>query len=198
VSLNQKDTVTRRRILRCALKIFADSGYAGTSVQAIVDAARVTKPTLYYYFGSKAGLFQALIDRAYDERFQLMQQAASRTKALPARLTEVLAALFEFINGHRELMRIAFATAFAAPGEIPPGIDYLAKGERNFEFMHSLVRSGVADGILKRDLSTRELTSGIYGMMTIKVMEHLVNPRGRLTRRDAVNMVTLYLRGACR
>jgi membrane fusion protein (multidrug efflux system) len=62
------DSSTRDKSLHSALKIFADCGYAASSVEAIVDAARVTKPTLYYYFQSKAGLFQALIDLAHDER----------------------------------------------------------------------------------------------------------------------------------
>ena len=198
MTTDHKDTATRRRILRCALRRFADCGYAGASVQEIVDAARVTKPALYYYFGSKAGLYQALIDWAHDERFRLMQEAAAGARGLEAQLTEVLAALFEFINGHRELMRIAFATAFAAGGEIPEEIIYLPKCERNFEFIHSLARAGVAAGHLNRDFSTRELTAGIYGMMTLKVMEHLVNPRRKLTRRDARNIVQLYLDGAGR
>src|SRR6185436_9632678 len=115
-----------------------------------------------------------------------------------AQLTEVLAVLFEFINGHRELMRIAFATAFAARGEIPAEIIYLPKGERNFEFIQSLVKTGVVNGQLNPGFSTRELTVGIYGMMTLKVMEHLVNPCRMLTRRDAKNIVRLYLEGASR
>ena len=194
--MDGKDTATRRRILRCALRRFADCGFAGASVQAIVDAARVTKPALYYYFGSKAGLYQALLDRAHDERYRLMQEAARPAVGLSAQLTAVLAALFDFIHGHRQLMRIAFATAFAARGEIPAGIHYLPKCERNFEFIHSLVRAGVAAGELDRGFSTRDLTTGIYGMMTLKVMEHLVNPRRKLTRRDAKTLVHLYLDGA--
>jgi AcrR family transcriptional regulator len=180
------------------LRRFADCGYAGASVQEIVDAARVTKPALYYYFGSKAGLYQALMDWAHDERYRLMREAAACGEGLAAQLTEVLAALFEFINGHRELMRIAFSTAFAAREEIPEEIIYLPKCERNFEFIHSLVREGVAGGQLDRRFSTRELTAAIYGMMTLKVMEHLVNPRRKLTRRDAKNIVQLYLDGARR
>ena len=198
MSTDHNDTATRRKILRCALRRFADCGYAGASVKAIVDAARVTKPTLYYYFGSKAGLFQALIDQAHDERYRLMREAAGQAEGLSAQLTEVLAALFAFINGHRELMRIAFATAFAARGEIPAEINYLPKCERNFEFIHSLVRAGVAAGELARGFSTRELTTGIFGMMTIKVMGHLVDPRRKLTRRDARTIVHLYLDGAGR
>lgn len=194
--MDKRDSQTRGRILHAALRQFADRGYAGASVQAIVDAARVTKPTLYYYFRSKAGLYQALIDWAHDERFRLMQAAVGRSNSLVGRLTEVLAALFEFINDHRDLMRIAFATAFAARGEIPAEIQYLEKCERNFELMHGLIRDGLAQAALDPRLSSRELTLGIYGMMTIKVMEHLLRGRPRLLRRDAETIVQLFLGGA--
>jgi AcrR family transcriptional regulator len=194
--MDKLDSQTRGRILRAALKHFADCGYAGASVQAIVDAARVTKPTLYYYFKSKAGLFQALIDWAHDERYRLMCEAGERDDNLAGQLTEVLAALFEFINDHRALMRIAFATAFSAKGEIPAEIRYSDKCERNFEFIHALIRQGVAEGTLNDGFSSRELTMGIYGMMTIKVMEHLVHGKPRLTRRDAESIVQLFLGGA--
>lgn len=194
--MDKHDSQTRGRILRAALKHFADCGYEGASVQAIVDAARVTKPTLYYYFKSKAGLFQALIDWAHDERYRLMCDAGERGDNLAGQLTEVLAALFEFINDHRALMRIAFATAFSAKGEIPAEIQYSDKCERNFEFIHALVRRGLADGGLNKAYSSRELTMGIYGMMTIKVMEHLVHGKPRLTRRDAESIVQLFLGGA--
>ena len=46
---------TRKLILRAALKQFANAGYAATSVQQIVDDARVSKPALYYHFADKAG-----------------------------------------------------------------------------------------------------------------------------------------------
>src|SRR5437868_13856796 len=110
ISTRQTQNVTRNKILRCALRIFADCGYAGASVQAIVNGARVTKPALYYHFESKAGLFQALIDWAHDERYRVICEAADRARDFSARLTEVMAAQFEFISRHRELMRIAFAT----------------------------------------------------------------------------------------
>ena len=61
---------TRQQILQAALKRFANSGYAATSVQQIVDDAQVSKPALYYYFRDKAGLFQALVHEAHDERYQ--------------------------------------------------------------------------------------------------------------------------------
>jgi AcrR family transcriptional regulator len=50
-----------RHVARVAAQLFAAKGYDATSVREIVEAAGVTKPTLYYYFGSKEGLAQALL-----------------------------------------------------------------------------------------------------------------------------------------
>jgi AcrR family transcriptional regulator len=50
-----------RHIARVAARLFATQGYDATSVRTIVEAAGVTKPTLYYHFGSKEGLAHALL-----------------------------------------------------------------------------------------------------------------------------------------
>jgi AcrR family transcriptional regulator len=63
----------REVVLESAIAAFARKGYAGTSVQDILQATHLSKPTLYYYFESKAGLFRAILDFAYDECFRLMQ-----------------------------------------------------------------------------------------------------------------------------
>ena len=46
----------RERILQCALELFYAKGYDAVGVQEIAQKAGITKPTLYYYFGSKYGL----------------------------------------------------------------------------------------------------------------------------------------------
>src|SRR4051794_33358073 len=50
-----------RNVARAAARLFAARGYDATPVRAIVEAAGVTKPTLYYHYGSKEGLAQALL-----------------------------------------------------------------------------------------------------------------------------------------
>ena len=96
---------TRQEILRAALKRFAHSGYAATSVQHIVEDARVSKPTLYYYFPDKAGLFQALVSEAHDERYRLMREAVDSTEDFRAQLVAIVSALFRYFLKNRELMR---------------------------------------------------------------------------------------------
>jgi AcrR family transcriptional regulator len=53
---------TRRALLKNAGDLFAERGYAGTSLDEVVSAARVTKGALYHHFQGKLALFQAVFD----------------------------------------------------------------------------------------------------------------------------------------
>ena len=190
------DSETRRHILRAALKHFANAGYAATSVQGIVDDAKVSKPALYYYFRDKAGLFQALVSEAHDERLQVAQQAAARGRDFRGQLVEILAALFDYFHQNRELTRIAFATAFAAPGEVPPDLLYLDRCQRNLEFIRSLIKRAQVEGELGDRFDSRELAYGFYGQAHLYIAAHLLMPNYRLNRRAAERIVDLFLTGA--
>jgi hypothetical protein len=109
---------------------------------------------------------------------------------------EILAALFDYFHKNRDLTRIAFATAFAAPGEVPPGLRYLDRCQRNLKFMRSLIRRAQADGELSRRFDCRDLAYGFYGQAHLCITAHLVMPDFRLNRRAAERIVDLFLTGA--
>jgi AcrR family transcriptional regulator len=187
---------TRRQILRAAVKRFANAGYAAASVQQIVGNAKVSKPALYYHFRDKAGLFQALVSEAHDERLQVAQEAAARGQNFRAKLVEIMVALFDYFHKNRELTRIAFATAFAAPGEVPAKVRYLDKCQRNLEFIHSLMKCAQKDGELSSRFDSRDLAYGFYGLINFYVRSHLLIPDYRLDRKAAERIVDLFLNGA--
>jgi TetR/AcrR family transcriptional regulator len=194
--IDHSESETRRQLLQAALKSFADRGYAATSVQEIVDAAHVSKPALYYYFKDKAGLFAALVDQAHDERYRLMQEAAEKGKTLAAKLEEIAAAIFDFSVRNRDLMRLAFATAFAASGESPDQTHCREKGQRAFDFIRRLIEAGQSTGELDRAFSVDELAMGIYGQFNSHIMVRLLVPECPLDRRTARQIVRLFLDGA--
>lgn len=193
----QSDSETRRHIMRAALKRFAHCGYAAASVQQIVDDARVSKPTLYYYFKDKAGLFQALVYEALDERLRLVSEAEVTADDLRGKLTAILTVLFDYFNRNRELMRISLATMFAAPGEVPAGLKYLDRCERNFEFIHALIKRAQDRGEVGRCFESRELAMGFYGHTNIYLMANLIASGCALNRATAERIVDLFLSGAC-
>ena len=74
----------RQRITQAAFRLFGKKGYTCTSVQDIADAAAVKKSIVYYYFGSKEGLYKALLSESslHLESF-LSQALGSEGLSLP-------------------------------------------------------------------------------------------------------------------
>ncbi len=82
-------------IARVAARLFAEHGYDATSVREIVEAAGVTKPTLYYHFGSKQGLAEALLTKPMNQFIESLRSLVA-TESNPVVL---LRGMFEtFIN----------------------------------------------------------------------------------------------------
>ena len=187
---------TRIQILRAALKRFADAGYAAASVQQIVDDAKVSKPALYYHFSDKAGLFQALVHEAHDQRYRVLQEAVAQGGDFRRQAENILIGLFAYFRQNRELMRIAFATMFAAPGELPENLSYADKCERNFEFIHTLIKRAQKNGELDKRYDSQELAFGFYGMANFYLVAHLVAPDCEPDQLTANKIVELFLAGA--
>lgn len=56
---------TRHNILNVATLEFADKGLAGARIDEIAEKTSASKRMIYYYFGSKEGLYRAVLERAY-------------------------------------------------------------------------------------------------------------------------------------
>ncbi len=61
------DLDTRSAVLKQAARLFAERGYDAVSVREIVESAGVTKPALYYHFGSKEGLARAVVEEFFNK-----------------------------------------------------------------------------------------------------------------------------------
>lgn len=66
----------RTNILRCAAELFYQKGYDAVGVQEIVARAGTTKPTLYYYFGSKYGLLENILETYYAPFLESLEKAS--------------------------------------------------------------------------------------------------------------------------
>ncbi len=109
----------RSVLLNCALELFAARGYDAVGVQEIVDAAGVTKPTLYHYFGSKQGLLQVLLEEQTGRLAAVVRVAALYQGDLPASLIQVAKAYFDFALASPIFYRMQLSMWFA-PVESDP------------------------------------------------------------------------------
>ena len=85
------------RILDAAEKAIAESGFAGASLRDIVREARVNLATVYYYFGSKVGLTEAVLKRRFgplrQEHLALLGQFEAAAHGRPLPVEKILEAM---------------------------------------------------------------------------------------------------------
>jgi len=75
----QQNRIDReRRILDAALKVFAETGYSGTTMDAVAIEAGLSKPTLYQYFESKEVLFSAMMLGERDQMLEFFQHPSGK------------------------------------------------------------------------------------------------------------------------
>lgn len=94
---NGQDASRRERILEAAEQVFGDAGFAGASLRAIVRRARVNLATVYYYFGSKNGLMEAVLKRRFgplrQQQLDLLREAQRKARGRPLPVESILRAM---------------------------------------------------------------------------------------------------------
>ncbi len=87
----------RDRILDAAEDAFAEQGFEGTSLRDIVLRAKVNLATVYYYFGSKQGLMEAVLKRQFgplrQEQLEGLRRLEEQARGRPLAVEKILEAL---------------------------------------------------------------------------------------------------------
>ncbi|MEV1077641.1 helix-turn-helix domain-containing protein [Streptomyces sp. NPDC050211] len=76
----ERSDSTIEELLRAARALFADRGYNSTSLDAVVEAAHVTKGALYHHFSGKQHLFRAVYEREQTRLARIVARAYSEAK----------------------------------------------------------------------------------------------------------------------
>jgi TetR/AcrR family transcriptional regulator len=92
---------TRAVILAAAARVFAESGMAGARTDAIAAAAHVNKAMLYYYFKSKARLYEAVVEDHFEEFNRQALDVLAGKGSARAVLLQYVSLHFDFISSRR-------------------------------------------------------------------------------------------------
>lgn len=98
----------KAQLVQVAEEIFSQQGYAGTTMEAVAEAAGITKPVIYDLFGSKEGLLAACLGKARAELLGALRNAwrsAPTGTGLQGMHRAGLVAFFDFMDGHAAVWR---------------------------------------------------------------------------------------------
>ena len=99
-------------MLVVAGRVFAARGFHGAGMDEIAEAAGISKPMLYNYFGSKEGLYFAYVDLSYRQIVAAIDEAVARGEAAgeppDQQLRTGVRAYYRYIGDHQDAFRVLF------------------------------------------------------------------------------------------
>jgi AcrR family transcriptional regulator len=185
----------RRQILSAAKAVFAEAGYHGASINAIIERAQIARGTFYLYFESKAAVFDSILDQAMaDLRARLHRIEVGDPAAPPpqVQLRDQVVATLEYIVNDRPL-----ATLLLSAGHTPD-VDASERLDLFFTEVRDLVKRALETGMeigLVRKCQPELVAAAMLGMIR-GVIELLVRRTDAAPIDEVVSeMLLVALRG---
>jgi TetR/AcrR family transcriptional regulator len=189
----EPDAGARERLLTAALALFNEKGYAATPVRELVAAAGVTKPVLYYYFGSKEGLYLGLMNGSFAEFEASLSQVTALQGPVTKRISHFCSTMLDTVLGNVEVMRLIYAIHYGPP-QGAPYINFEAYFTKMLGTVHDLVREGIGSGELRQNDST-DVAWTIISILNTAMEEQLCNAPARIDGQQMARMLDLIMAG---
>jgi AcrR family transcriptional regulator len=181
------------RILQKALELFSEKGYDATSVREICEAAGITKPTLYHFYGSKEGVYRAIVEGAL-ERFRAdMILALSGEGSLRDRMVRMARTYVGAAVQEPDLARFIMALIHNPPRSAP-ATDFVGFYQAILDALARAVEAAVARGEVAAGPSDVRLLV-FMGALGEAMHGHLLVGRPDLTPELADTLVDTVLGG---
>ena len=188
----------RRQILAAAKAVFADAGYHGASIHAIIERAQIARGTFYLYFESKAAVFDSILDQAMSDLRARIKRIEVEDKSAPApqvQLRDQVVAILEYIVGDRALATLLLSAGHTPEAEATERLELFFTEVR--ELLERALETGMEIGLTRR--CNVELASAALLGMIRGVIEHVIRTADRenATTIDEVvsEMLMVALRG---
>lgn len=143
---------TRENILDVAYAEFAEKGLAGARIDEIADKTATSKRMIYYHFGSKEGLYRAVLERAYD-RIRTQEQAA-RFEDLPPdqALRAIIGHNFDYHFEHPEFVRVVMNENVHKGEHIATITDMKERNRSVIDALRTILTRGAQQGLFREGI----------------------------------------------
>lgn len=102
--IREDDPPAKRHILRAAMKLFSDRGFAATSIRDIADESGYTNPALYKHFAGKEDLALHLFQTCHHRMWARCNAAVALAKSFDGKLEGYVGQWLELVDEHPEVV----------------------------------------------------------------------------------------------
>jgi AcrR family transcriptional regulator len=196
---------TRSDILEVATREFAEKGLAGARIDVIAEAMRTSKRMIYYYFGSKEGLYIAVLEEAY-RRIRAIE-ANLHLEDLPPEdaLRRLVGFTVDYQLANPDFIRLVMTENIHRGEYLKQSKSIQKLNVPAIEGLRRVYERGVAAGVFRVGIDPVDLHMSISALSVFNVANRhtfsiifqrdLESPAALIARRDSiVEMVVRYVR----
>ena len=196
---------TMADILAVAISEFADKGLAGARIDAIAAATRTSKRMIYYYFGSKDGLYVAVLEEVYRRMRSIESELHLDDLPPEDALRRLVGFTVDYQLAHPEFIRLVMTENIHRGEYLAQSASIRALNVPAIDGLRSLYERGVAQGVFRAGIDPVDLHMSISALSVFNVANRhtfslifqrdLDDPRAVGARRDSiVDMVVRFVR----
>ena len=151
----EEAAVTRENLLQAGLVVFGRKGYDAATLEDVAREAGVTRGAIYWHFGSKTELFNALMEKYSSRGGLILQQAASEGGTFTQILTRVFARMLKAVETDQELLSMMEISLFKSGYSDPKEDWQMRQVESNRSLIQGIadtMKQGIEAGALRKDL----------------------------------------------
>lgn len=196
---------TMADILEVAMREFAEKGLAGARIDVIAEATRTSKRMIYYYFGSKEGLYVRVLEEAYRRMREI--EAGLLLDDLPPEdaLRKLVGFTVDYQRAHPEFIRLVMTEnihrgEYLAQSQVIQGLNVPA-----IEGLRRVYQRGIESGVFRSGIDPVDLHMSISALSVFNVANRhtfslifqrdLESPAAQIARRDSIiEMVVRFVR----
>lgn len=160
---------TRRMILEIAHQEFSSRGLSGARIDEIAERTRTSKHMIYYYFGSKEGLYRAVLEMAYsgirEREGQLDLEDLEPLEAL-RRLVE---ATFEYDEAHPDFVSLVSMENLHHAEYLEPSDAIREINAVIIERLAKILERGVRQGVFRSDVDAVDVHMAISSLCFFRI-----------------------------
>ncbi|HSV53342.1 MAG TPA: TetR family transcriptional regulator [Burkholderiaceae bacterium] len=148
---------TRESILKAAIRVFAKNGFAGGRVEQISKAAKSYDRMIYYYFGSKEGLFIAALEETY-KRFNDAESELELALEHPVEsLKAVIRFIWSYYLKHPEFINLLNSENLHRGKHISKSLRAREYSSAAISVLDQVLRAGTDKGAFRGDVAARDI-----------------------------------------
>ncbi|MGE5595772.1 MAG: TetR/AcrR family transcriptional regulator [Hyphomicrobiales bacterium] len=182
----------RDRIFASALRHFSQKGFAATSLREVSEDAQTTKPMIYYYFGSKEGLYGSIVREILEEMAEAIRHGLPGEAPLPEQVVAFCDRYLGHFLAKEEIIALVLREVFGLGGA-PMETFAQTLGERVRQPLDEILRRGMDTGEFKQ-ASVGMCATAITGILNMFILAHVFGGAA-IDREAPLAQVRFYLAG---